>query len=108
VPYVVGGVGIAALAGSGVLFLLRQDALGDLEGDCVDSSCPPEKQDDYDRMTTYHYGSQIALGLGVVAVGTAVTLILLEPKAKSTSQTGMRIIPSFWPGRASVRLQSTF
>jgi hypothetical protein len=90
------------------LFYLRQTQLSDLEGECQNGSCPPELEDDYDKMTTYHYGSQIALGVGVIGVGTAVTLILLEPKAKPTSQTGMRIIPSFWPGRASLRLQSSF
>jgi hypothetical protein len=108
VPYVIGGVGVAALAGAGALFYLRQDSLGKLEGECDGGSCPPESQAEYDKFTTYHYGSQIALGVGVVGVGTAVTLILLEPKSKSTSQTGMRIIPSVWPGRASLRFQSTF
>jgi hypothetical protein len=107
-PYAVGGAGIAALAGAGVLFYLRQDALSKLEGECQNGSCPPDKEDDYDTMTTYHYGSQIALGVGVIGVGTAVTLILLEPKSKPSSQTGMRVIPSIAPGRASVRVQSTF
>ncbi len=108
VPYVIGGAGVAALAGAGVLFYLRQNELSGLDEECANGSCPPEKQDDYDKMTTYHYGSQIALGVGVIGVGTAVTLILLEPKSKPNSQTGMRIIPSFWPGRASLRLQSSF
>jgi len=108
VPYVVGGVGVAALAGAGVMFYLSQQKLGELEDVCHNGSCPPDKEDDYDSMTMMLYGSQIALGVGVIGVGTAVTLILLEPKAKPASQTGTRIIPSFSPGHASLRVQSHF
>jgi hypothetical protein len=108
VPYVVGGVGVAALVASGVLFGLRQGALSDLEDACNGKNCDPESKKDYDRLTTYHYGAQVALGIGVVGVGTAVALILLEPKPKAPPRTGLRVLPELSPESAGLHVHGAF
>src|SRR5690349_19817648 len=68
VPYVIGGVGVAALIGSGVLFGLRQSTLGELEDACDGSVCPKSKESRYDDLKFYHYGSFVTLGVGIAAV----------------------------------------
>lgn len=108
VPYVVGGVGVAALVGSGVLFGLRQKTLSDLEKACNGKNCDPERKSDYDKLTTYHYGAQIALGVGVVGVGTAVALILLEPKPKARPTTGLRVLPELSTESAGLNITGSF
>jgi hypothetical protein len=108
VPYVVGGVGAAALVGAGVLFVLRQNTLSKLEDECTNGSCPKSAKSDGDNLTTYHYGAEIALGVGIIGVGAAVTMILLEPTTKSSTQTGLRIVPTFSNASAGLRLQSRF
>lgn len=89
VPYIIGGAGGAFLIGSGVLFIMRESAYSDLKDQCQGESCPRSAKGTYDDMVVYHYGSQIALGLGIVGVGTAVTMILLEKKPKETARSFM-------------------
>jgi hypothetical protein len=98
VPFVIGGVGIASLIGSGVLFGLRQSTLSELEKACPKrSECPSNKASRYDDLKFYHYGAQITLGVGVAALGTAGALLLFqrkkkEPVAASTAQ--LQLLPS--------------
>ena len=84
VPFVIGGVGVASLIGSGVLFGLRQSTLAELEDACgADGKhCPPSKQSRYDDLKFYHYGSMVTLGVGVAAVGTAGALLFFQRKKK--------------------------
>lgn len=98
VPYVIGGVGIASLIGSGVLFGLRQKTLGDLEDACgADGKhCPPSKQSSYDDLKFYHYGAQVTLGVGIAALGTAGALLVLQRKKEPAKQddTALQVLPS--------------
>jgi hypothetical protein len=89
VPYVIGGVGVASLIGSGVLFALRQSALSDLENKCGPErkSCPSSARGEVDNLKLYNTAAQVALGVGVVGVGTAVTLILLQKKQNAAPAT---------------------
>ncbi|HEY4104244.1 MAG TPA: PEGA domain-containing protein [Polyangiaceae bacterium] len=82
IPYVIGGVGVASLIGSGVLFGLRQSTLSDLEDKCGPDrkSCPTNSRGEVDNLKLYNTTAQIALGVGVVGVGTAVTLLLIQRK----------------------------
>lgn len=86
VIYVVGGIGTAALIGSGVLFFLRQKSIGDLEIECPDRNCvaakdPQKAEDLYNKLKLYNVTYQIALGVGAVGVGAALTLWLTTPKS---------------------------
>lgn len=94
VPYVIGGVGVASLVGAGVLFGLRQGALSDLEKSCPSrTDCPANKQSRYDDLKFYHYGSQVALGVGVVALGTAGALLFFQSRKKEPeAQTSAKLM----------------
>ena len=99
VPYVVGGVGIASLLGAGVLFGLRQKTLSELEDACGSGGkhCPASKQSTYDDLKFYHYGAQVTLGVGVVALGTAGALLFLQRKKeppKSTDAVAWQLLPT--------------
>lgn len=77
-PWVIGGVGAASLAASGVFFILRQNAISDLDAACPSRvDCPPELESTRDSGKTYTTLSMITLGVGVVGVGTGVTLLLM-------------------------------
>ena len=100
VPFVIGGVGIASLIGSGVLFGLRQKTLSDLDRACPQrTACPKSKQSSYDDLKFYHYGAEITLGVGLAAVGTAGALLLFqrkkadEPVAEESAR--INVVPSF-------------
>lgn len=97
VPFVIGGVGVAALIGSGVLFGLRQSTLSELEDACDGSVCPREKESRYDDLKFYHYGSFVTLGVGVAAVGTAGALLFFQrkrPQPAKDSVSQLQILPS--------------
>jgi len=96
IPYVIGGVGIASLISSGVLFGLRQSTLSDLEEQCGPNhdACPSSAAGDYSNLKVYNVTSQVALGVGVVCVGTAVTMLLLQRKHASAAKSGMTLVPS--------------
>jgi hypothetical protein len=99
VPFVIGGVGVASLIGSGVLFGLRQSALSELEAACGSGGkqCPPSKQSRYDDLKFYHYGAQITLGVGVAAVGTAGALLFFQHRKKEPVKEAalqLQLIPS--------------
>jgi hypothetical protein len=97
VPYVIGGVGVASLIGSGVLFALRQSTLSDLEKKCGPdrNQCPSSAAGEVSNLGLYNVTAQIALGVGVLGVGTAVTLLVLQGKRASPPTTsGMTLVPS--------------
>lgn len=96
VPYVIGGVGIASLIGSGVLFALRQSTYSDLEAQCGPNhdQCPSSAAGDYSNLKLYNVTSQIALGVGVACIGTSVTMLLLQRKHSAPAASGMSLVPS--------------
>ena len=99
VPFVIGGVGVASLIGSGVLFGLRQSTLSELEGACgADGKhCPQSKQSRYDDLKFYHYGAEVTLGVGVAALGTAGALLFFQRKKKESApetSAHLLLIPS--------------
>ncbi|WP_437629946.1 PEGA domain-containing protein [Sorangium sp. So ce854] len=111
VPYVIGGVGAASLIGSGVLFALRQGALQEMEDACGQGgrSCPPSMQSRYDDLKFYHYGAQVALGVGVVAVGTATAILLLQRKTpKEPAKTSLELVPVAGGAEIGARLSGAF
>lgn len=94
IPYVVGGVGVAGLIGSAVFFGLRQSTLSDLESKCGADrkSCPPSARGEVSNLSVYNTTAQVALGVGVVGVGAAVTLLLLQKK-QPPAQAGLMFTP---------------
>ncbi len=97
VPFVIGGVGIASLVGSGVLFGLRLSTLSELNDACQGSVCPKSKESRYDDLKFYHYGSMVTLGVGVAAVGTASALLFFQRKKKepaSDKSAQLHLVPT--------------
>lgn len=105
--YIVGGVGVASLLTSGVLFALRQSTQSGLDDACNDMlECPKSEENAYDRLKTYHYGSLITLGVGVAAVGTGAVLFVMDrnqrDKEKSHEVGRLRLYPTVAPGMYGV------
>jgi hypothetical protein len=100
VPFVIGGVGVASLIGSGVLFGLRQSTLKELEDACGPDGkhCPQSKLSRYDDLKFYHYGAEVTLGVGIAAVGTAGALLFFQRKKKEpphdAASVQMQLLPS--------------
>jgi len=98
VPFVIGGVGVASLVGSGVLFGLRQGTLSDLEAACGPDGkkCPRAQQSNYDDLKFYHYGAQVTLGVGVAALGTAGVLLFFQRNKKEPAPEAarLRLVPN--------------
>lgn len=96
-PWIIGGVGVAGLAAGGVFFLMKNGKVNELEDACGPSGnqCPPEKQSTYDDAKTYNTLSMVGLGVGVVGIGVAATLLLTQ---KSEPQkTGLFVAPAVGP-----------
>ena len=74
--YVVGGLGVASLATAGVMFGLRQQALNELERDCVDKTCPANAKSTADQGELYTLLGNVALGVGALGVGVGVILLV--------------------------------
>jgi hypothetical protein len=109
IPYVIGGVGIASLIGSGILFGLRQSTLSDLEDQCGPNhdACPSSAAGDYSDLKLYNVTAQVALGVGVACVGTAVTMLVLQSK-HTPAKSGMTLLPSAPNSLAGVSWSASF
>lgn len=85
--WVVGGVGVASLATFGVLGLTGMQRRSSLESDCY-GSC---SQSDVDAVKTQFLIADVALGVGVVALGVSAVLFLThasegKPAAAQTAK----------------------
>jgi len=76
--WIVGGVGIAAIAGAGAMFGMRQWTIAQVEATCVGgdglSGCDPGLRGLADDGRTYETMSIVLAGAGVAALGTAAAL----------------------------------
>lgn len=112
VPYIIGGVGVATLAGAGVLFALRQATYSQLKKDCPDRTrCPKSNEGTYKRLKTYNVATPIVAGVGAAAVGTAAALILFEKKPKTeppAAQARLELLPAAPAADAGLSFQYTF
>ena len=75
-PWIVGGVGVAGLAASGVFFGLREGAKSDLEKGCDGNVCPKSLQSKQDDGKLYTTLSFVTLGVGIAGVGVATYLFV--------------------------------
>ncbi|HMR80489.1 MAG TPA: hypothetical protein PKD61_35515, partial [Polyangiaceae bacterium] len=110
-PIVVGVVGVAALAASGVFFLLRESAIKDLDEACGPkrNQCPASSESTYDDAKRYNTFSQIALGVGVVGIGTAATLWMTAGPSESKSTTArVGFVPAAAGADAGASLRGIF
>jgi hypothetical protein len=92
---VVGGIGVAALIGSGIFALKRNSIAGDLDRDCVSpTACPAEYQDKISSGSTYTTLTNVFLVVGVIGVGAGVVLWMTAPKPDEAPTATLRLVPS--------------
>ncbi len=104
--YVAGGVGAAGLLTFGVFGALNNSRYNELDEQCPNGACPPGRTDDIDGGRRYQLLANIGLGVGIVGLGTGVTLFVLSGGGKAPVQeargTTLRVAPG------SVSLQGRF
>ena len=77
-PWILGGVGVASLAGATYFFLQRKSALNDLESSCPShTDCPGDQQSTYDRGRRDAVLGDVFLGIGVVAIASSIMVLTL-------------------------------
>jgi hypothetical protein len=99
-PWIVGGIGVAGLATSGVLFAMRGSAVSDLEQHCLGNVCPSSQGDTIDRANRLGTFSAIALGVGVAGIGTSIFLLTRHPDDSRRATRGPVIAVAAAPGAA--------
>lgn len=84
-PWIVGGVGVAALGGAAFMFVKRNGTISDLDSACGPdrNHCPSSAKDTADSGKTYTTVGNILAGVGIVAIGTAVVLLLTQGGSSS-------------------------
>lgn len=89
--YIAGGVGAAGLISFAVFGIMASGAQSDLEGSGCKPNCSPSE---VDSIKTKYLIANISLGVGIVGIGTGVTLFFLsQPKSKPSDDTAKK--PSF-------------
>ncbi|HEY6078242.1 MAG TPA: hypothetical protein VIW29_05535, partial [Polyangiaceae bacterium] len=83
--YVIGGIGIASLATSGVFFALRSGKISKLDDACPDHVCPPEMQSDIDQGKLYTTLANVTLAVGIAAVAGGAVLVLTSGPSSEPS-----------------------
>lgn len=97
-PWVIGGIGVASLAASGVFYGLRAGAKSDLEKGCRGNVCPASLKSTGDKGKLYTTLSEVTLGVGAAGVVVAVIMLATggssSPRADkkdSASRRGVRV-----------------
>ncbi|MCB9588486.1 MAG: hypothetical protein H6718_23965 [Polyangiaceae bacterium] len=110
-PWIIGGLGVASLAASGVFYILRGQANSDLDSECINDVCPDTLEDTQSRGESYSMLTGVTLGIGIVGVSVAAIWLLTgssgsEPKAASNKH--LRFDVGFDPRQPSVGLAGHF
>jgi len=94
--YVAGGIGAAGLITFGVFGALAANRYSSIKDECGGKPCPESKRSDVEGGKTQQTIANIGLVIGIIGVGTGVTLFLLsKPKKPSEGVTQAVIGPSF-------------
>jgi len=117
VPYAIGSFGAAALLNAGVFYILQRGKISDLQAlcgtdrNCTDANPRPLVGDEVSRshdlnskLRLYTAVFQVSAVTGVVALGVAVGLVVLEPKPpkRTTSWSIQPVAPDAKLGGLSV------
>ena len=90
-PWIAFGVGGAGLVVGGITGIVAIGKHSNLSGECPKGACGPAAQSD---LSSYHtMGAISTVGFVVAGVGAAVGVILLVTQPKTTSTTGLRVVP---------------
>ncbi|AUX19595.1 hypothetical protein SOCEGT47_000470 [Sorangium cellulosum] len=112
------GVGGAGAIATVVAVAVRAGALSAVEDGCSRAGgayvCPPELQGEHDTGRTASTLASVFAGVGLVGLGTGVTLLLLSPSGEATAPpsagepTAAALTLSAWPGGVGSRLLVRF
>lgn len=81
--YIIGGVGLATLAVSGVFYGMRAATISELDSACVNRVCPVDQQDKIDQGKMYTTLANVTLAVGIAAVAGGVVWVLTSgPSSK--------------------------
>jgi hypothetical protein len=106
-PWIVGGLGVAALVASGVFYALRSDAQKELDAGCLGRTCPDTLRDTQSRGETYAALSGVMLGVGIAGVGASAIMLLgggSQPESPGSPAAAVGMAPR----RVSVSLGGRF
>lgn len=95
--YIAGGVGLAALAGAGVLFGLREAAFSDVRASCSDegTACDPAMQSRFEQGKDYTTAAAVLGGVGAAGLAAAGVLwVVLKPAEAPPEAAAIRIAPA--------------
>jgi hypothetical protein len=106
-PYIVGGIGVASLAASGIFFILRASAISDLDSECPSRSiCSAHADDLYNQGKTYNTLASITLAAGLVGVSAGVVLFLVNKPTSTSGATAVQV--AIEPSLGGAALRATF
>lgn len=108
-PWLVGGAGVAALAGGTVLYVLRQRTIDELSAACAPdrTQCPEDQRDVADRGRTYTTWGNVLFGVGAVGIVSSAVLFALAPSdAPGSARTSLHVATG--PGLFGIGLGGTF
>jgi hypothetical protein len=108
IGFVVGGVGIASLIGSGVMFYLRHTTINDLDKQCGTDrqTCPESQRSAVDRGKLYTTLGDVTLAVGAVSVAVGATLVIAG--GHSSEQASLSIAPGAAYANAGATLLGRF
>jgi tetratricopeptide (TPR) repeat protein len=106
--FIVGGAGIASLLGSGAMFLLRHNAISDLDKQCGGNrqSCPDSAHTAVDHGKLYTTVGDVTLAMGVVGLGLGAALVIAG--GHSSEQPSVAIAPGAAYANAGATLLGRF
>jgi hypothetical protein len=110
-PYVVLGVGGASLAASGLFFLLRNSAEGDLRNECAGVVCPTSAKPTGDRAVTMNTLTNVTVGVGAVGVGVGLIWLLAsggDSSGKGDKAARLQVVPNLARGQLGAGLSGRF
>jgi len=113
-PWIFGGVGLAALAGGGVMHLMARGTISDIRDKCggTDTACPESARGEIldlaDKGKTYTTYGNVLLGVGVLGVATAAVLFIVAPSSSESKTAGRGITIGSGPGLVGVSLVGAF
>lgn len=83
-PWIIGGVGVASLAASGIFYMLKSGVESDLESTCRGSVCPKSVEDKQSTGESYALLGNVTFGVGLVGVGVALVMLVSSSSDSAT------------------------
>lgn len=105
--YVIGGIGVASLAASGVFFYLRGSKISDLDKVCpTRQTCPESAKNDISDGRTYNVVADVTLAVGIAAVASGIVLVVTSRPSSSGPEQAPSV--AIAPGFGGAQVFGTF